>query len=292
MWNASPATCATPHRSNARCRAAGCSSTWRPITGCGPRIRANSTAPTWTARGICCDAARDAGVERVVYTSTVGCIGVPAGGIGDETIAGDARRHGGRLQALQVSGRAGGAGIRARGLAGGDCEPHRPGGRSRREAHADGQDRAGFPERRHAGIHRYRAQRGGCARYRRGPLAGLRTRRVGRALHSGLGESDAGADSAEAGGDHRQKGAHHPPSLRGGVLCRRVQHGLGRSYRASRRAYRWTRSAWRKRKCGCPTRRPSANWASARRRPNRRWRAPWSGSAGRVTVLPANPPRR
>jgi dihydroflavonol-4-reductase len=30
-------------------------------------------------------AARAAGAERVVYTSTVGCIGVPAGGIGDET---------------------------------------------------------------------------------------------------------------------------------------------------------------------------------------------------------------
>ena len=30
------------------------------------------------------EAARQAGVERTVYTSTVGCIGVPAGGIGDE----------------------------------------------------------------------------------------------------------------------------------------------------------------------------------------------------------------
>src|SRR5205814_4729402 len=30
------------------------------------------------------EAARKAGVERVVYTSTVGCIGVPAGGEGDE----------------------------------------------------------------------------------------------------------------------------------------------------------------------------------------------------------------
>ncbi len=29
-------------------------------------------------------AAREAGVERVVYTSTVGCIGIPPGGIGDE----------------------------------------------------------------------------------------------------------------------------------------------------------------------------------------------------------------
>lgn len=31
------------------------------------------------------DAARKAGVERVVYTSTVGCIGIPQGGIGDES---------------------------------------------------------------------------------------------------------------------------------------------------------------------------------------------------------------
>jgi dihydroflavonol-4-reductase len=44
-------------------------------------------------------AARNAGVERVVYTSTVGCIGVPHGGIGDETtpvslddLAGDYKR--------------------------------------------------------------------------------------------------------------------------------------------------------------------------------------------------------
>ncbi|MEO8373495.1 MAG: hopanoid-associated sugar epimerase [Candidatus Solibacter sp.] len=32
------------------------------------------------------EAARTAGIERVVYTSTVGCIGIPAGGIGDETV--------------------------------------------------------------------------------------------------------------------------------------------------------------------------------------------------------------
>src|SRR5205814_10700323 len=44
-------------------------------------------------------AARHAGVERVVYTSTVGCIGVPHGGIGDENtpvaledMAGDYKR--------------------------------------------------------------------------------------------------------------------------------------------------------------------------------------------------------
>ncbi|MCU1234292.1 MAG: NAD-dependent epimerase/dehydratase, partial [Candidatus Solibacter sp.] len=45
------------------------------------------------------EAARQAGVERTVYTSTVGCIGIPAGGIGDESqpvklahMAGDYKR--------------------------------------------------------------------------------------------------------------------------------------------------------------------------------------------------------
>jgi dihydroflavonol-4-reductase len=45
------------------------------------------------------EAARKAGVERVVYTSTVGCIGIPHGGIGDESqpvaledMAGDYKR--------------------------------------------------------------------------------------------------------------------------------------------------------------------------------------------------------
>ncbi len=32
------------------------------------------------------EAARKHGIERVVYTSTVGCIGVPSGGVGDETV--------------------------------------------------------------------------------------------------------------------------------------------------------------------------------------------------------------
>lgn len=33
------------------------------------------------------EAARAAGAERFIYTSTVGCIGIPAGGVGDETVA-------------------------------------------------------------------------------------------------------------------------------------------------------------------------------------------------------------
>jgi dihydroflavonol-4-reductase len=54
------------------------------------------------------EAARNAGVERVVYTSTVGCIGIPAHGVGDETVpvkladmAGDYKRS--KFQAEQVA---------------------------------------------------------------------------------------------------------------------------------------------------------------------------------------------
>ena len=38
----------------------------------------------WRARRNLLEAAQGAGVERVVYTSTVGCIGIPKDGIGDE----------------------------------------------------------------------------------------------------------------------------------------------------------------------------------------------------------------
>ena len=59
-------------------------------------------------------AARNAGVERVVYTSTVGCIGIPPGGIGDEDTPVALEDMAGALQAVQVPGGASGAGIRPR----------------------------------------------------------------------------------------------------------------------------------------------------------------------------------
>ena len=174
------------------------------------------------------EAARSAGVERVVYTSTVGCIGIPHGGIGDEDdpvslddMAGDYKRS--KFLAEQVA-----LEFARGGLAGGDCESHRARWRPRREAHAHRQDRAGFPERRHAGVHRYRLERGGCARCGRGPLAGLRARPRGRALYSGLREPDPGADSAEAGRDHRPQGAHGAAAVCGGVLRRACAARLGR----------------------------------------------------------------
>jgi dihydroflavonol-4-reductase len=59
------------------------------------------------------EASRAAGIERFVYTSTVGCIGMPEDG---------------RLQAVEVSGRAGSAAFRAGRISGGDRESDGAGG--------------------------------------------------------------------------------------------------------------------------------------------------------------------
>ena len=60
------------------------------------------------ARATCSQPPASAGVERVVYTSTVGCIGIPHNGIGDETtpvtladMTGDYKRS--KFQAEQVA---------------------------------------------------------------------------------------------------------------------------------------------------------------------------------------------
>jgi dihydroflavonol-4-reductase len=68
----------------------------RAVAGCGVVFHVAADYRLWTrdpnamyqsnvegTRNLL-EAARSAGVERVVYTSTVGCIGIPHGGIGDE----------------------------------------------------------------------------------------------------------------------------------------------------------------------------------------------------------------
>jgi dihydroflavonol-4-reductase len=67
------------------------------VAGCGAVFHVAADYRLWTRRPeemfqsnvegtrSLLQASRAAGVERVVYTSTVGCIGVPPGGIGDET---------------------------------------------------------------------------------------------------------------------------------------------------------------------------------------------------------------
>ena len=65
---------------------AGASTTSPPTTGSGRATRASSTAPMWTARATSWRPPREAGAERIVYTSTVGALGIPKDGTpGDET---------------------------------------------------------------------------------------------------------------------------------------------------------------------------------------------------------------
>jgi dihydroflavonol-4-reductase len=124
-------------------------------------------------------AARTAGVERVIYTSTVGAIGIPREGLGDEATPVSLKDMAGRLQALQIPRRTGGAGVCLRRPGYRDCQPDRADGRSRFQTYAYRPDRPRLSERRFAGLHRYGSQRGGCARRRRGPLAGLERGRSG-----------------------------------------------------------------------------------------------------------------
>ena len=129
-------------RPNGRSRGAMSYSTWRRITACGPAIRASCTVRTWTVRAICSRPPARPDVERLVYTSTVGCIGVPSGGVGDETMPvgiGDMKGAYKRSKFLAEQDCRGICGIRFAG-----CDRKSNGARwgSRFQADADREDRA------------------------------------------------------------------------------------------------------------------------------------------------------
>jgi dihydroflavonol-4-reductase len=108
------------------------------------------------------NAARRANVERVVYTSTVGCIGFPPGGIGDENtpvaledMAGHYKRS--KFMAERVA-----LEFACEGLPVVIVNPTAPVG-DHVETHADRQNRGRFSERRDARIHRYGFEHRRCA---------------------------------------------------------------------------------------------------------------------------------
>ena len=112
----------------------------------GRKIRVSCIAPTWMAR-VTCWMRPGAGVERVVYTSTVGCIGMPPEWRGDEqTAVGEQDMHGGykrsKFLAEQVALEF--AGMVSRG----DRESHSSGRRPRLEADADGENLLDFLRRK------------------------------------------------------------------------------------------------------------------------------------------------
>ena len=105
-------------------------------------------------------AARRAGVERIVYTSSVATMGIPADGTpGDEQTPVGARGDDRPLQAFEVSRRASWRSRRrSDGTAGGHRQSVDAGRSGRREAHAHRPGGARCRGRPHAGLRRYRAQ--------------------------------------------------------------------------------------------------------------------------------------
>ena len=177
-------TCSTGGRCGGRSRAATCSSTPRAWSPRGPQRevwRVNAVAPR-----IAVEAAADAGVRRVVVTSSVGArSGRRRGGrAADERNPYPAGGHGPDLHRRQARGRAGGA--RGRRAAGDRRRRREPGLRARAGAQprAAGRDldadRRQLPARPPAGdrrlLHQHRRRRGRGA----GPPAGRRAR-AGRA---------------------------------------------------------------------------------------------------------------
>src|SRR6185312_5645390 len=133
------------------------------------------------------EAALTAGVERVVYTSSVAVLGLKDDGSDAE----HARRHDRSLQALEVPRRAGarGAGARAR-PAGGHRRSLDADRSPRHQADAYRTDDRRGGVRAHAGLRRYRAQPRSCGRCRGRPSAGGAPRPRRRALYPRRRESE------------------------------------------------------------------------------------------------------
>ncbi len=165
-------------------------------------------------------AALEAGVERVVYTSSVATIKPPADGVtpSDETMPltpGDRHR---RLQAQQGRGRARGRRDGRPGRpAGGDRQPVDADRPPRRQADAHGADHPGGRARQDAGLRRYRPQPRPCRR--RGPRPSPRPPQGPdrRALHPGRRGRVPVADARRHRRHGRPQGPDREPAARGGL---------------------------------------------------------------------------
>jgi nucleoside-diphosphate-sugar epimerase len=174
------------------------------------------------------EAARQAGVERVVYTSTVGCIGIPHNDIGDETTP---------VTLADMTG-------------------HYKRSKFQAELVALEFARSGFPvvvvnPTAPVGDHDVKPTPTGkiVVDFLNGDMPAfidtglnvvdVRDTAEGHWLACERGkagerrEYDPRPDSADPGPPNRSQGAHHPAALRGSVLCRRLQYRLGEPHRHS-----------------------------------------------------------
>ena len=153
------------------------------------------------------EAAAAAGCLRIVYTSTVGCIGLPEPIEGriipsDEATPVSEGADEESLQALEMAGGTGGHPAGARRSAGHHRQPERAGRPARCEADPDRPGHRGFPEPQDAGIPRYGAELGPRAGRGHRPHPGGGERAHRRTLHPGQrgGELDDEAGVCRFGG--------------------------------------------------------------------------------------------
>ncbi len=205
------------------------------------------------------DAARKAGVERCVYTSTVGCIGMPKGELGSEdTPAGLEEMQGpykrSKFLAEQIALQFAGEGFPVV-----IVNPTAPVGDHDFRPTPTGKIvvdflRGAMPAYLDTGLnvvyvgdvaagHLLACERG--------------TRR--RTLYSGWREPDAPADLWQVGRSDGKAGAESADSLCGSICGGSGFHRMGRFDRARSRGRRSMVCAWRARKCGCGTTKPRAS---------------------------------
>ena len=244
--------------------AAAWCTTWRRIIACGPAIRGKCTSPTSRARVACWTRPNSAGVERVVYTSTVGCIGVPHGWRGRrrtpgehlEQMQGPYKRS--KFLAEQVAME-----FAEKGFPVVIVNPTAPVGDHDFKPTPTGRIvvdfvRGAMPAFVDTGLNMVDVGRGA------GPSGGMRPRNTRRALHSGLGEPDASADSwTFAGILGRPAPSVQIPyavAYASGVASTAWAGVTGKEPRAPLDAVRMSR----KKRCGCVTTRPRGRWGIPR----------------------------
>ena len=186
MTRWSSATSATARRWSRRCGACVTWPTPPPTIGCGRPRPTRSSAPIWRGRRYVMEEALRAGVERIVYTSSVATLALRDDAPADETRPLPGEQGDRRLQEKQGHGRTAGRGdggaARAAGRHRQSLDADRP---ARREADAHRPHHRRVRLRPDAGIRGYRPQSRACRRRGGGPSRGAAARRDRRALHSG-----------------------------------------------------------------------------------------------------------
>ena len=169
-----------PSRCAREWQVASSSSTLLPIIVCGRVTVRNSIDSNVEGTRNILQAARDSGIRRVIYTSSVATMGFGNNGhltdeaspVNLDNMIGDYKRSKFMAERLVIEAATGRAERR-------DGESDDADRGTRHQADAYWTDRGGFSEEKISGLCRYRTEPGGCYRLRRGHLLAMEKARPG-----------------------------------------------------------------------------------------------------------------